>query len=257
MDTQNNPGQPSTAEILAEVERRKAQARRMSEGQRRAIILADRFIFWLSGHWLAVLNALALLYVGLPLLAPVLMHLGAEGPAMVIYTVYRPLCNQLPQRSWFLFGPQFAYTIPEFEAWLGLDAIPNPLTWIFVGNEAMGYEVALCQRCTATHGAIFIFGLFYALGRRHVRPLPWWAYVGFGLVPMAMDGGYQALSYAIPIFFPNSPITPYETTPFMRTLTGGLFGLTTVWLAYPLIQEVMDEYHETLQQRFGWETDEQ
>jgi len=264
MGTQNNPEQPGTAEILTEVERRRAQARRMSEGQRRAVILADRFIFWLSRHWLAILNALALIYVGLPLLAPVLMHLGAKRSGMAIYIIYRPLCNQLPQRSWFLFGPQFAYTLPEFEAWLGSDVIPDPLTWIFVGNEAMGYKVALCQRCTATHGAIFLFGLFYVLGRRRVRPLPWWAYVGFGLVPMALDGGYQALSYILPRlhqYFPASVpafhITPYETTPLMRTITGVLFGLATVWLAYPLIQEVMDECHETLQQRFGWGINDQ
>ncbi|MDY6874599.1 MAG: DUF2085 domain-containing protein [Chloroflexota bacterium] len=229
----------------------------MSEGQRRTVILADRFVFWLSRHWLAIFNVLAFLYVGLPLLAPVLMHLGAEGPAMAIYTIYRPLCNQLPQRSWFLFGPQFTYTLQEFEAGLGLDLIPNPLTWTFVGSEALGYKMALCQRCTATNGSILLFGLFYALGRRRVRSLPLWAYIGFGLVPMAMDGGYQALSYAIPLFFPNFPITPHETTAFMRTLTGGLFGLATVWLAYPLIQEVMDEYRETLQQRFGWGINEQ
>jgi len=264
MDEQDNPGQPSTAEILAEVERRRVQARRMSEGQRRAVILADRFVFWLSRHWLAILNALALLYVGLPLLAPVLMHLGAERPAMVIYIIYRPLCNQLPQRSWFLFGPQFTYTLQEFEAWLGSDAIPDPLTWIFVGNEAMGYEVALCQRCVATHGAILLFGLLYVLGRRRVRPLPWWAYVGLGLVPMALDGGYQALSYTLPrlsqyfpVLVPDFHISPHETTPLMRAITGALFGLATVWLAYPLIQEVMDEYRETLQQRFGWGINEQ
>jgi len=225
----------------------------MGERERRAVILADRFVFWLSKHWLAVFNALALLYVGLPFLAPVLMHLGAEGPAMVIHTIYRPLCNQLPQRSWFLFGPQFAYTLPELMERVGPEALAGPWSPTFVGNEAVGYKMALCQRCTAIYGAIFLFGLFYTLGRRRVRPLPWWAYVGFGIVPMALDGGYQFLSYALPLLLPGFPITPYETTPLMRTLTGALFGLATVWLAYPLIQETMEELHETLHQRFGWE----
>jgi len=173
---------------------------------------------------------------------------------MVIHIIYRPLCNQLPQRSWFLFGPQFAYTLPELMERVGAAALVSQWAPTFVGNEAVGYKMALCQRCVATHGAIFLFGLLYVLVRRRVRPLPWWAYVGFGLVPIAVDGGYQAFSYLVSAPPINFPITPYETTPFMRTLTGALFGLATIWLAYPLIQEVMDEYHETLQQRFGWET---
>lgn len=254
MDAQNDSGQPNTAELLAEVERRRAETGRMSrmkmsKSQRRVVVLADRFVFWLSKHWLAVFNTLAFLYVGLPTLAPVLLYLGAVWPARVIYLIYNPLCNQLPQRSWFLFGPQFAYTLPELAQWLG----DNPLASTFVGNEAVGYKMALCQRCTAIHGAILLFGLLYALGRRRVRPLPWWAYVGFGLLPMAADGGYQFLSYVLPLLLPGFPIVPYETTPLMRALTGMLFGLATVWLAYPYVQETMDEFYETLQQRFGWE----
>jgi len=249
MDAQNNPGQPSTADVLAEVERRRAETGRINESHRRIVVLADRFVFWLSKHWLAVFNTLAFLYVGLPALAPVLLYLGAVGPAMIIYLVYSPLCNQLPQRSWFLFGLQFAYTLPELAQWLG----DNPLASTFVGNEAVGYKIALCQRCMAIHGALLLFGLFYALARQRVRPLPWWAYVGFGLLPMAVDGGCQFLSYALPFLLPSFPITPYETTPLMRTLTGTLFGLATVWLAYPYVQETMEEFHETLQRRFGWE----
>ena len=224
----------------------------MSVGERRVVIVADRFAFYLSKRWLALFNVLALLYVGLPILAPVLMRLGAAGPAMVIHFVYRPLCNQLPQRSWFLFGPQFAYALPELMERAGTDAVLDPYADTFIGNEAVGYKMALCQRCTATHGAIFLFGLLYVLGRRRVRPLPWWAYVGLGLLPMALDGGYQFLSYALSLLLPDSPITPHETTPFMRTLTGGLFGLTTVWLAYPLVQETMDEFRQTLHRRLGW-----
>lgn len=261
MDEHNNPGQPTTAEVLAEVERRRAAARRpTSEERRRAIILADRFVFWLSKHWLAVANALAFLYVGVPLLAPVLMRLRAEGIATVIYTIYLPLCNQLPHRSWFLFGPQFAYTLSELLAHAQIEPLPHQWTNVLLannaigyGNETIGYKTALCQRCTAIYGMIFLFGLVYALIRRHLRPLPWWAYVGFGVLPMAVDGGYQWLSYVVSIFLSSSPVSPHETTPLMRTVTGALFGLATVWLAYPYVQETMDEFRETLHKRFGWE----
>ena len=258
MDATDNPIQPSTAEVLAEVERRRAQSRPpVSERQRRIVIIADRFVFWLSKHWLAVFNALAFLYIGLPVLAPVLMALGARVPAQAIYAVYRPLCNQLPQRSWFLFGPQFTYTLPELAEWIGGDALAGAWAQDFVGNGTVGYKVALCERCAAIYGGIFFFGLLYVLGRRRVRPLPWWAYLGLGIVPMVLDGGYQFLSYALAIFWPEGQVVPRETTPALRTITGALFGLATVWLAYPYIQEAMDEFHETLQERFGWEKETQ
>ena len=253
MSTRGNSGQATTGEVLAEVERRRATAKpSVDESQRRLAILADRIVFWLARHWLAIFNILAFLYVGLPTLAPVLMYLGLEGSAKIIYTVYRPLCNQLPQRSWFLFGPQLAYVAPEFMERLGIDVVHNLAARTFIGNENLGYKMALCERCTAIYGAIFLFGLLYVLGRRRVRPLPWWGYVA-GLLPMALDGGYQFLSYAITYFFPNFAIISYESTPLMRTITGALFGLATVWLAYPLVQETMDEFRETLHQRFGWE----
>ena len=103
MREMNDPEQPSAAEVMEEVRRRQA-ARRERPDQSRGtfVIAADRFVFWLSRHWLAVLNILAFLYVGLPFLAPTLMHLGAQGAASLIYTIYRPLCHQYPQRSWFL-----------------------------------------------------------------------------------------------------------------------------------------------------------
>jgi hypothetical protein len=52
------------------------------------------------------------------------------------------------------------------------------------------------------------------------------------------------------LLFPNIAIQPYETTPLMRTITGTLFGWATVWLAYPYVQETMDEVRQSLEQRF-------
>jgi hypothetical protein len=39
----------------------------------------------------------------------------------------------------------------------------------------------------------------------------------------------------------------------MRVITGALFGLATVWLAYPIFQETMEELRESLHQRLGRE----
>lgn len=250
----NSPEQFSAADVMEGVRRRQTgRGERPGDKQRTFVIAANRFTFWLSKHWLAVFNMLAFLYVGLPFLAPTLMHLGAEGAASLIYTMYRPLCHQLPQRSWFLFGPQLAYRLPDLMD-LARDAVTGPFSNSFVGNGTLGYKVAFCQRDTAIYGAILLSGLLFAVVRRggRVRPLAWWAYILLGLVPMGLDGGYQLLSYALPVVFPRISLQPFETTPFMRVLTGGLFGWATVWLAYPYVQESMDDVRESLQRRLGW-----
>ena len=66
----------------------------------------DRFMFWISRHYLALFNLFVFLYVGLPILAPVLMKVGADLPANIIYTIYKPLCHQFGFRSFYLFGEQ-------------------------------------------------------------------------------------------------------------------------------------------------------
>lgn len=280
MDEQEKLGQVSTAEVLAEVERRRAEARPpIGEERRRAVVIADRFVFWLSKHWLAIFNIIAFLYVGLPVLAPILEHTGLTGPAAVIHTIYGPLCHQMPQRSWFLFGPKLTYTLEELTKYAGLE--PRPVlaeTALLVraiigrGDETLGYKVALCQRDTAIYGMIFLFGLLYNMLRRWrlrpqglqsqgLRPLPFWAYVVFGILPMLIDGGYQWLTFSLlPFLYNEFPslaeafyLKPHETIPLLRVVTGALFGLATVWLAYPYVQEAMDEFRETLHKRFGWE----
>jgi len=250
MKEPNEPGQPSTTEVLEEVKRRRAARRQESESG--FVALANRFVFWLSKHWLAVFNTMAFLYVGLPVLAPILMHLGAERAGSLIYTVYSPLCHQLPQRSWFLFGRKWAYRLPELiERTAG--AVSGPWSADYIGSAALGYKMAFCQRDFAIYGTIFLSGLVYgllhhSLGRK-IRPLSWWAYLGLGILPMGLDGGFQLLSYGLPLLFPNISIQPYETTPLMRTVTGALFGWATVWLSYPYVQETMDDVRDSLEQR--------
>jgi uncharacterized membrane protein len=244
----------TTDKVLAEVERRMTETRRLATpSPGTVVVLANRAAFWFSRHWLAILNAFFALYVGLPFLAPVLMHVGAGRAAAIVYLVYRPLCHQLPQRSFFLFGSQLAYTATELAERVGMDIGPDLATRAFVGNEAVGYKLALCQRDVAIYGTILLLGMLYGVLRRfwRVRSLPFWAYVVLGVAPMLLDGGYQFVSYIAPLFWPDGPIVPHETTPTLRVVTGALFGLATVWLAYPLMQETMIEIDESLHQRLA------
>jgi uncharacterized membrane protein len=170
-----------------------------------------------------------------------LLYLGLDWPARVIHLMYRPLCHQLPQRSFFLFGPQLTYRLEELADRLGPAFTDAPWSGAFAGSAELGYKMALCQRDIAIYAAIAAAGLIYGLLRRRwrVRPLPWWAYLGFGVIPMLVDGGYQWISYAVTLLLPGSPLMPHETTPMLRVVTGGLFGLCTVWLAYPHVEDTM------------------
>ncbi len=218
-----------------------APRKRASERQRGWVVLLNRLVLWVSKHWLALANLLLALYLGLPFAAPALMKAGAVGPARLIYTMYSPLCHQLAFRSWFLFGPQPAYPralagtrLPSFEEMTGIPADDFWSARAFVGDERLGYKVALCERDVAIYGGMLLGGLVFALLRRRMRPLPLWAWFLVGILPMALDGGTQLIS-----MWPGYPLGPRESTPFLRTLTGGLFGVANAWLAFPYLEESM------------------
>jgi uncharacterized membrane protein len=230
-------------------------AKKRVTGRTRDLVIAlDRAILALARHWLLAFNLFVFTYVGLPFLAPVLMQVGANGPARVIYTLYSPLCHQLGYRSWYFFGERAAYPRDIFQQYAGID--PNDL-WAaraFVGNAQMGYKVAFCERDVAIYGAIFFGGVLYGLPylRRRIRPLHWIAWALIGLVPIAADGFSQLFSQypynTLPLF---SLLPPRESTPLLRTLTGGLFGLANVWLAYPYVEESMRDIWQNLEAKLA------
>jgi uncharacterized membrane protein len=227
------------------------------------ITFADRALYWLSRHYLALLNFAMLLYFGLPILAPVLMYAGLSAPANVIYTLYKPLCHQFGFRSFFLFGEQAYYPLQEagipdvitFEAATGLQDVRNPFALsryearAFIGNPTVGYKIALCQRDLAIYAAIFLFGVLYALSGRRLKPLHWMLWILIGIAPVALDGFSQLFSQMEWSWL--TPWLPYrESTPFLRVLTGGLFGFATAWFAYPAIEESMAETRQFFIKKF-------
>jgi uncharacterized membrane protein len=114
----------------------------------------------------------------------------------------------------------------------------------------MGYKVALCQRDVAIYAAMLLFGLAFSLLRKwfpHFQPIPWYVWILLGIVPIGLDGGSQLISQ----FFPQvQKFIPYrESTPFLRTVTGALFGLFTAWFGYPYVEESMTETHAYMQRR--------
>jgi uncharacterized membrane protein len=227
----------------------------------RKITRADRFTYWFSRHYLLVINLMVLLYVGLPALAPVLMRAGLELPAAGIYRVYGGMCHQLAYRSFFLFGEQLVYPREEagvagyltFEQATNIDADDQWAARQFRGNERVGYKTGLCQRDMAIYSAILLFGIIFAISGRRLKSLPIWAWILFGVVPIGVDGVSQLLSqWAVMLDISALQWIPFrESTPFLRTFTGFLFGLTTAWFGYPLIEEAMADTRRLMKTKFA------
>lgn len=227
------------------------------------ITRADRIMAWISQHYLALVNVFMLLYFGLPILAPMFMKAGAPLPANVLYTIYKPLCHQFGFRSFFLFGEQAYYPLEEagipgvktFEEITGFVDLHNPTAFSrfqareFIGDETVGYKMALCERDIAIYGSIFLFGIIYALTGRRIKPLHWTMWILLGMVPIGLDGFSQLFSQVEWDWLQS--VLPYrESTPLLRVITGGLFGLATAWFAYPYMEESMAETRQFFIKKF-------
>ena len=234
---------------------------RVKRGQR--ISGADRTMFWISNHYLAIMYLVMLFYVGLPFLAPVLMKSGATAPARILYTIYSPLCHQFGFRSFFLYGEQPYYPLKEagvnvvdFETATGITSLhnPNDISRLearrYVGNETVGYKVALCERDVAIYASILLFGLIFSLTGRRFPQLHWAFWILLGLGPIGLDGFSQLFAQFEWPFLAS--LLPYrESTPFLRVLTGFLFGFMTAWFAYPNIEESMQETRQFFIKKFA------
>jgi uncharacterized membrane protein len=194
----------------------------------------NRIALGIARHWLAIFNIVVAVFVALPFLAPVLMHLGATGPGTLIYKVYAPTCHQLPERSIFLFGSEQFYSVKQLE---GDGFIPAGLNILqreqlrWDGSSQAGWKVAICERDVAIYGSMLIAGLVFAALRPRLRrggkmtKMPVWLYLVM-LLPTAIDGFTQLFGLR-------------ESTPELRFITGAIMGAATVWFAYPYVEEAM------------------
>lgn len=236
--------------------------------ERRFAIRANIFVLRMARNWLRIALTILSIYVVLPIAAPVLLRVGVDGPANTIYTLYTPFCHQLPFRSFFLFGDQPAYprsTVPatgldSFEDYAGdleqfeeIDLFGYDLDLLastrgFVGNEQMGYKMALCERDIFIYMALLAGGFIYALPavRRRLRPAPLLLYAILGLGPIGIDGFSQLLGYPPFEFWPVR-----ETHPAFRVVTGALFGMMTAWLGFPYLEQSFREMRRQIEYKLA------
>jgi uncharacterized membrane protein len=222
--------------------------------QRRATMSrVNRGAQWLARHWLFLANLVMGMFVAGTLLAPLLMHLGLDFPGRLVYRFYSFFCHQLPERSYFLFGPNGVNTYSRAQV-LAWGADPGYLRG-FVGNPQVGFKVGIAERDMAIYIMLVLAGLGYALVRRQVRRGLSWRVFLLLILPMALDGGSHVVSEVTGLafresnawlaaltgnFFSQAFYTGTTIGSFnwlMRTLTGSLFAIACVWFAYPYLEQ--------------------
>ncbi len=211
----------------------------------------------LRQYWIIPLSIVLGVYTFMPFLAPILMHAGLDGAAKVIYFIYAWLCHQLPERSYFLFGSHFTYSLAEIQkAWQHTN---NPVILRqFIGSTAMGWKVAWSDRMVSMFTSLWLFGFLWWPLRHKLRVLPLWGLILF-LLPMAIDGSSHFVSdlagigqgfrygnlwlveitrHLFPTYF-YSGETFGTFNSLIRLLTGILFGMGIVWYTYPYLDHVI------------------
>lgn len=206
--------------------------------------------------WLTWVILALFVFNALPFLAPIFMKLGLEGAGRAIYLIYWPLCHQMAQRSFFLFGPEGfqMYGLAEIPVDSSGRAAELALKH-FLGNEAMGWKVAWSDRMATMFGGPLVAAVVYAVARRQgpVKSWPLWI-LGLMLLPMMVDGVTHMASdalYGVGQGFRDSnqwlaALTRYSLPPgfyqgdglgsfnsWMRLGSGLLFGFAIGWGVYP------------------------
>jgi len=214
-----------------------------------------RVVLGFARHWLLFVNLLIAVWVVLPWLAPVALNWGFTGAGKAIYLLYSFQCHQLPERSFFLFGKQWMYSLTEIQSvWQNTN---NPIILRqFIGSSEVGWKVAWSDRMVSMYTSILPAGLLYGLVRRRLKPI---SFLMFALLlaPMAIDGGTHMVSDLAGIghgfrdvniwlqFVTNNslPMAFYQGdalgsfNSWMRLITGILFGLGLVWFAFPYVND--------------------
>lgn len=232
---------------------------------------ADKMSNFFSRHWLLLINIFFGTWVILPWFAPVFSTIGLPGVASTIYKIYSVLCHQLPERSYFLFGPKTMYSVQDINTvWPYTDFFRLRQ---FTGNADFGFKIAWSDRMVSFYTPYFLSGLWMAVSRWHRRrttgnpratsgwkELPAWLWILF-LVPLGIDGITHAISDAINFgaafrdtnvwlavltnnafpatFYAGDAIGSFNW--WMRLLTGLLAGFGTMKFILPMLEDVFKE----------------
>jgi uncharacterized membrane protein len=130
----------------------------------------------------------------------------------------------------------FAALAVPFLSYIGLDALSKSIFYSlhYVCAQipshsfyVFGHQLGMCARNLSIYGSMFAGSLIFVLSKKRLPGIPWWLWV-LMILPMAWDGTTQMFGWR-------------ESDWILRTLTGTLFGLGSVWFALPLMQKSLQE----------------
>ena len=161
----------------------------------------DDGVQWGLRHWLLLVNSGAILYAGLPWLSPLATASGHPLIGEFLFRIYKPLCHQLPERSFFVCG----------------------------------HQVAFCHRCVAMYSAIVVAGLLFGLLRRRIRPISL-KIGGLLLLPILIDGLTHMVDDLSRVGLRGGGDAIGTLNFWLRMITGALVGVVMLLAVYPRIE---------------------
>ncbi len=179
---------------------------------------------------LLIISLIVFFYLGLAFMAPMFMKGGYTSIATTIYEIYEKFCHQRVERSLFLMGEKSFYTTQELKM---LELIPNESSenqypeyfgHDYIGNETVGYKVAVCIRDIALYGSFVIFGFLLGLVNPKKLKISGWVILVL-LLPILLDVGFQTLVEKLAI---EAVPTQYINSISKRIVTGVLGGIGLV-----------------------------
>ncbi len=231
---------------------------------------ADKISTFFYHHWLLIFNVFFGTWVILPWAAPVFSAIGLNWLAHAIYQLYSLQCHQLPERSYFLFGPKAMYSMQDINTvWPYTDFFRLRQ---FAGTVDMGFKVAWSDRMVSFYTPYFLSGLWMVASRWQARrktrnplatsgwrELPVWLWLVL-LLPLGLDGISHAISDAISFgtgfrdtntwlalltnnalpasFYAGDAIGSFNW--LMRLLTGLIAGFGTMRFILPMLEDVFE-----------------
>jgi len=161
----------------------------------------DDGVQWGLRHWLLLVNGGAILYAGLPWLAPLAKASGHPLIGELLFRIYTPLCHQLPERSFFVCG----------------------------------HQVGFCHRCVALYTSIVAAGLLFALLRRRIKPISL-KIGGLLLLPILIDGLTHMADDLSGLGFRGGGDAIGTLNFWLRMITGTLVGIVMLLAVYPRVE---------------------
>jgi uncharacterized membrane protein len=226
----------------------------VEDDKRFSMTRSERFALWFSKNYALVISIIIILFAGASVLPPVLAAGGNLQAANIGYRFYSLFCHQLAFRSYFIDGDQHIYPralanieeLTTYEEITGRSAEDIKFAREIIGNEGMGYKLALCERDLAIYAGLGLFGLIFHFTGKKIKHLRWFYWLILAVIPIAIDGGSQlpGLAQGWPVWLPVR-----ESTPLLRTITGGLFGIGTAWFVFPLMEESVSETRFALERK--------